>query len=279
MKTEKKLTRGLSDLSPLFAPPAKPTKKPFFIKKPEVNFWDATRLALLSCGTFLSVRELADAGYEMHLLRALGWTFQKSYYVSVEPTYERYETLSRLFPIPPFEHMVGGEAIRFHPLSGLTHFVHVGLQKFREMTQLKPAFAPLEFDESRRALLVFDNASVENLKLPLVNLLDFVVLVTTASSEHLMETYENIRKLVSYNPAIRFSVLFAGEDASAMSEFVYDGFCEIVSHYAGCDLAFLGWMERADIKVNSEVLIQGGGSVVQNTLKARLSEAFRLAEC
>ena len=289
MKIEKKLMRGLTDLSPLFSDlkeenrevvrtPIAP-KHSFSIQKPEPEKIEDNGVAQLVCVSLFPAEDLLDVQYEGILLKALSATFEKICFLSVEPSYRRYEALSQSFPIPPWEWAARNESIRCYPLSGSTNFVYIPEAKFESIVELKPSLYPPEFSEQKKILTVFDSAVIEGKGPEVANFLDHGIFVTTASTEHLLRAYEMLRTCSARNRSMRFSILVVGEGAAEMSELVYERFSEIVSQFVGFDLGFLGWIEEGNTRINSDILLQEGGSIAQSTSKIRLSEALRLAEC
>ena len=287
MKVEKKLKRGLMELSPLFTSSYQEEKQSFIIQPPQSvttersQATEVGRLIRLVCASFLPVDETLDVvGGDLRLLNMLGKVFRMVHLLSIAPSLKRYEALSRALPIPPWEHATSGESVCFHALSSCASFAYVPESKFRDMVQLKPALWPLEFDSEEKTLALFDynflgNSSYDEV----LHLLDHAILVFSASSEHLMQAYDLLRFCFSHNQSMRFSILLVDQDAGTMGEFVYERFSEIVAQFVGCDLGFLGWVEKDEIRLNPELLLDEAGSAAQTSSKIRLSEALRLNEC
>lgn len=273
---EKKLTRGLKDVSPLFSDVALREKHPLLIRKPEIAVSEEAGPSLI-CAALLPVEEALDISGEIRLLSLLGRNFQETFLFSVDPSPTRYEMLSRRLPIPPWEHLAGDDSIRFFPLSGSVSFGYISESKFQEAIQLKPALNPVEFRSHGKTLALFEPSSV-GFSGASLGLMDHVVLILTPSSEHVLKAYELLRFCYARNQSIRFSILITGSHACETAELVYERFSQIVSQFVGCDVGLLGWVGN-EIRLNSELLLEEAGTRTQAASKIRFHEMLRLHPC
>lgn len=258
MKTEKKLKRGLTELSHLFGSPQKsgngiianvltvgpyvlpsattaqwvglppePKSRKFIIAPPEDS---AERGALrhLICATMIPVGAAFQMKDQMRLLDMLSGTFETSFFLSQLPT----ET--ELGPKPAVDHF-------------------------------------LESDASKRSLVLFDPAFLNSSNDRMFSFLDHCVFVAPVDYEQFVHVYQLMQHGLARSPSLRYSLLIAGNGAKENWDFVYERFYEIVSHFLGCDLGFLGWMEGEEIRLNPDLLLDESGGAVQSFAKRRLS--------
>ena len=279
MKTDKKLKRGLADLSRLFSEVPEP-----LVKKQEVQMVSIEPPESITQGDYppylisaavLQSSELFQIEDLIHLADTLKATFQETHLLAVAPTQARYETFANLLHLPPQKNIDDGAPIRLHSIGDRINFGCVSREQFCDITQPRIANYPLNhFDDSRKILAIFDPAFSEPFSSNVLELIDHCILVTSPDSDQLMQTYHQIRYCLSKNQLVRCSILLVGHGSETLWEFVYERFNEIVSKFLGCDLGFLGWIEHGNMQLNPELLLEKGGNFVQFPYKIRLSEAL-----
>ncbi len=272
MKTDRKLKRGLADLSKLFLQGERPSPKKqgvagVSIEPPEECVQDHRPLRFVST-TFLQSSEIFQTTDLINLIGAVKSTFQETYLLSVDPNQTRYENFAHLLPIPPWESVKDDSDIHLYSIDRGMTFGYVSLEQFETAIQPKlasPSFH--DFTDSKRALAVFDSVSES-----ILELIDHCVFVVSADSNQLMRAYDQMRYCLGKNQFMRCSVLLTGQGAEALWEFVYERFSEIASKFLGCNLGFLGWMENGKMHLNPELLLEEGTGFAQLPSKIRLGE-------
>lgn len=269
MKTEKKLKRGLADLSTLFSPAAAPSggkapvqtppKRGVLIQPPDIQT-EGPYLPNLACATFFSAGAVFPMDEQIRLFEALRNPFEAIYFLSLLPGQDQLnEGLDR-------------SRVRFQPFREKIVFGYMPETEFKSVIQPKRAGELVYSSEEKKVLAVLDPAFLEHAGEHALSLLDHCIFVAPADCEQLIAAYQVMQAVVAENPAVRLSLLLSGPGASSGWEFIYERFYEIVSHFLGCDLGFLGWMERGALEVNGELLLDDGGSAAQASAKLRLRE-------
>ncbi len=272
MKTDRKLKRGLADLSMLFLQGHEPLSKKqevtaVSVERPEECAEDYRPLRFVST-TFLQSSEIFKTADLINLTGAVKTVFQETYLLSVNPDQMRYETFERLLPIPSWESVKDNSSVQLHSIGDRINFGHLSLSQFENVRQ--PKFAPHSFDDfsdSKKALAIFDSASE-----CILESIDHCVFVVSPDSNQLMHAYDQIRYCIGKNQFIRCSILLMGRGAETLWESVYERFNEIVSKFLSCNLGFLGWMEHGKMRLNPELLLEEGPGFTQLPSNIRLSE-------
>lgn len=261
MKIEKKLVRGLADLSPLFRETVQSgkTRKLVSVKPPSMA---ESELAGAPVDQFICLAPLiAENNFsvqdEIELMNVLSCDFQHSYFIAVDPSFNRYEKYSEVFPIPSWEKIVIEEASYSIPVSERMSFSYFPRPKFEAITSLKP-FSETEKKKINGPLMAFldgEFMSTPGLKEDVLNLLDFAVLVFTPSVSSIVRAYQYMREGFSLNRKLRFLTLVVGDGAEDSCEFIYEQFNHIVSKFVGCDVGLLGWIEGGRSYVDAGMMI------------------------
>ena len=93
-----------------------------------------------------------------------------------------------------------------------------------------------------------------------------------ADTKQLMYGYETMKKALSKNPSLHYSLLLVGKGAEHFSGLVYERFSEMISNFLGHNLEFLGWIENQETCINPEVLKEEAGSAFVHYSKTHLSQ-------
>ena len=279
MKTDRKLKRGLADLSNLFSQDHESLPKKREVAAvnigPPQNGSSKNRLLRLVCTTFFQSPEIFQITDFLGLMDAFKPVFQESYFLSVAPTQNRYEAFARSLSLPSWENIKDDPAIHLYSVGHRLAFGHVPGDQFREIVQPRIASAGVyDFSDSKRALAVFDSTFLNGPVPSTLELMDHCVFIVSPDSDQLVRAYDQMKYCLGKNQLMRCSILLAGRRAGALWEFVYERFSEIVSQFLGCDLGFLGWIENGDMRLNPELLLEEGGSFVRLPSKVHLSETL-----
>ena len=286
MSMDRKLKRGLADLSKLFSSdgsisPARPAESAFTIQPPPDPFFDSRKPRLINT-TFLDSDETLGANDLIQVTNRLKPAFHESFLLSVIPDQSRYEAFANVLPIPPWKNEKDNFAARFHPVDeGLT-FGCLSSAQFQDILVPKVASNRIEdFAPSKKTLVVFDSifpsVPSDNDVTPghnALELLDHCVFVVQSGLDQLVRTYELIRFCLAKSPALRCSILLVGRGSQVSWELVCEHFNAIASRFLRCDLGFLGWIEGSDAHLNPELLLEESGNGIQSSSKMRLSETL-----
>jgi len=111
----------------------------------------------------------------------------------------------------------------------------------------------------------------------LFELLDYGILyVSSDSSDTLLSAYQNMVRAAAWNPALRFYLLVGGLLAEGMSETIYERFATIASRYLAKDIGFLGWLQDHEIRLNPDLLLDlDGEGLVGRVMKQQLARVAR----
>lgn len=265
MKTDKKLKRGLTDLSILFSggvalPPQKLKERVSFVEAGgELSSPD--RLPRLICSAFIHSPEIFQMVDLFKLLDQVKLQFEKVFLLSL---------------------LNSDDGIRLQEAANRVTFGQISSSYLEEIYQPRlTARFPHDFSDTRKTLVVFDSvhSSAKGLdSLPLsscaLELLDHCVFVIPVNLDQLVFAYEAIRSCLARHPALRCSILLVGRGAHIMWELVFERFNSILSEFLGYDLGFLGWIEDGVMRLNPELLLVEGDALMQSSSKARLSESL-----
>lgn len=271
MKTERKLKRGLVELSRLFLPAGGNgnrensgalTVRPYFstvaikpkrftIVPPEETVEPAQPEHLI-CASMIPLGVPFSAEEQIRLAKALHGIFQTFYFLSLTPAQ----------PEP---------AVRLHSPKEHIIFGFISDSELREVLKPKQADHLTHSESLKQALVLFDPGFLDNPEDRIFTFLDHCVFVLPVDYEQLVLAYQLMQHCLTRNPNLRCSLFLTGKGANTNWDFVYERFCEIVSHFLGCDLGFLGWMEGEEIRLNRDLLLDEAGGAVQPSAKKRLS--------
>lgn len=280
MRTDKKLKRGLADLSQLFSEgersvPIKRRIATVRIEPPQDSASDNDSPPKLICSTFLQSSEILRFSDFVGLVDGLKTAFQETYLLAVTPAETQHEDLAHVLPA---DFCVGfREGFDFH-LRSIREKITIGyipLKQFQSIIQPKAISEPaLNGEGSGKALAVFDSTYSSVLSSNVFELMDHCIFITSPDADQLMRTYEQVKYCLRKNQFMRYSLLLAGRGAKALWEYVYEHFNEMVSQFLGCDIGFLGWIENREMRLNPELLLEESGNFIQYSSKAQLSGAL-----
>ncbi|MBI3999744.1 MAG: hypothetical protein HY351_03935 [Candidatus Omnitrophica bacterium] len=287
MKTDKKLKRGLADLSQLFAESSEPLTKrrevaTFTIEVPQDDPSSDLGVPRLICASFLdSGNGCLEPSSLIRLLEILKISFQETFLLSIAPDEMRYDAFARLLPIPA-RHVNEGGPICLHSVADRIAFGHISSPQFEATVQPKMALGySCDLDFSKKALTVLDLGSTYDSRVPssisganVLDVLDHGVFVTQPDLNQLQKTYELIKFSLNRNPMLRCSILLTGQNAGNVWELVYERFNGIVSQFLGCDLGFLGWSDAEDFALNPDLLLEESKSARSLSFKSCLTQTF-----
>ena len=282
METDRKLKRGLADLSRFFAedrvlrPPVE-RSQPLTQIVPTRSVPD-NRLPRLICTSFLYSPEIFKSIDLLRLLDQIKVDFEEVFLLSVVPQNgdsEESQTHSAST----------GSSERALPLQRMGDRITFGQVSSAELERiLQPrvnSHSDYDFSPSRKALVVFDSifqnrqaSHFNQIDRGVLGLLVHCIFVVPVDLEGLMRTYELIRACFAQNPALNGSLLLVGSRAHRTWELVFERLNAIVSDFLGRDLGFMGWVEQGQARLNLEPLMEEGRHVIQQSSKVWLSEAL-----
>lgn len=261
MKTQKKLKRGLADLSNFFAEPIpaeqRSTPGRLSIAPPEIL--DSTELLKPSLNTasIFSFSPSFSLSEFTRFTDAIKPTFSDIHYVKVR---------------------TGKHSVEYQIENNKgIHYKRIDRNELE--TLIKPQMR-LNTDQenlsNRKALAVFDsglyasNLLHSDIRLSLLELLDHCIFAMSSDTK-LPQVYEVMKMALSRNPALHYSFLLVGNNAERLSEIIYERFSEIVSHHLGHHLGFLGWMEDQKQHLNPDLLTEEADSAFVHYSKKHLN--------
>ena len=279
MKTDRKLKRGLADLSQLFLQGPSPVSQKCHVGtvrvEPPQDDVDGHSRPKLICSTFLQSSEIFQFSDFVNLMGSLKAAFQETYFLAVAPAQARYEALAHFLPVG-FQGNVQ-EELTLH-LRSIEEKITVGyipLSQFQNIIQPKVVSErPYYHTGSQKALAVFDSGHSSTLSPNIFELTDHCVFITSPDSDQLMYTYEQLKDCLRKNQFMRCSLLLVGRRAKELWEYIYEHFSEMVSQFLGCDMGFLGWIDGREMRLNPELLLEEGGNFIQHFSKVQLREAL-----
>lgn len=260
MKAQKKLKRGLADLSNFFSEPipAEQTKRPgrLLIEPPEIS--DSTELLKPSLNTasIFSFSPLFSLAELTRFTEAIKLTFSEIHYIKVR---------------------TGKHSVEYQIENKNIHYKKIDRNELE--TLIKPQMRSntnQETSSGHKALAIFDsglyasNVSHSDIRLSLLELLDHCIFALSSDTK-LPQVYEVMKMALSRNPALHYSFLLVGNNAERLSEIIYERFSEIISHHLGHHLEFLGWMEHYRQCLNPDLLKEGADSAFVHYSKTHLN--------
>jgi len=299
MRTEKKLKRGLPELSRFFSVPGAaltaadtgerpthvlapmramggPERRPLAVALPEDTTETGGAPPNLVCASFLPIGVRFQLQDQIRLLEVLEGGFHTSHLLSSVP-----DSKDPSWSVGPFPGRNGQTTLpgpdRFRCLDQKIILGYVSRAWFRQMMELKPCQGRSRAITGKKSLVLFDSQFLEWEHDPVFSLLDHCIFVAPPQGEQLIRVYQLMKACLDRRRSHLFSLLLVGPRASTLWEFAYERFYEIVSHFLGCDLGFLGWAEAGEYHLNPELLQEEAGSSAHSLAKSCLRKA--LLEC
>jgi hypothetical protein len=290
MKTEKKLKRGLAELSHLFVPEkssaaVQPIRAVSFqITSPDIASVTPMPKPVreeapeLICASFIRLSPFFRTGDFIALLEQARPVFSETCLLAVAPNENHLQEFSGLFSLPE-------QDIRTGALHDVGRKMSLGCLEEAEIRELTHPHPPLAqghvFKASKKALVVLDSPLAYQPGQPLapadgyaLDVLDHCVFIVEADLSQMAQAYQLIRLCSDRNPLAHLSIFLVGPKVEANSELVYDRLSLMVSRFLGCDLGFLGWADSNEMHFNPELLLEEGGHSIRFSSKAHLNEAL-----
>lgn len=262
MKMQKKLKRGLADLSNFFAQPqvVEQARKASLlaIEPPQAVSQPLLKPSLVTA-SILSFSPSFNLSEMVDLTEAIKGSFSGVHFVTLSGSEHSLE-----YSIPSKD--INYEKISWHQLEPL-------VEPQRWTNSIPGRASP-----SEKALAILDsglyglNSSDATLQTSLFELLDHCVFVVEPHTKQLMNVYQWMKKILSRNPNIHYSLFLAGNGAEHFSEFIYERLNKIISNFLGHNLGFLGWMEDEKICMNPDLLKNEADSAFIHHSKIHLSD-------
>ncbi len=256
MSTQKKLKRGLADLSNFFAEPVPAEQKSriglLAIQPPETPQFEKSLKPFLITANIISCSPSFKTSDVVELIEAVKDDFVGLHVIELEQSSDP------------------------HPISGKNvHYEQISWDQLAPLTQLQMRTPTLIVDNPDKTLALFDSGlcgATGSNKYSLFEILDHCIFAVEADTKQLMHGYQVMKTALSKNPNLHYSLLVVGKRAEHFSEFIYERFSEIISQFLGHNLGFLGWMESGDIRVNPELLKEEADSAFVRCSKTHLSD-------
>lgn len=233
MKIEKKLKRGLAELSDFFAPQS----SCLTIAPPEISCEDpCLKPSLTTAGLY-----------------------------SFSPSFHSREMVDCMQSARPLF-----QDIRFVTLGDKSPITQAQL---KSLLRPQIRSQNLESKSStEKTLLVFSSDSwADDSDHSAIEFLDHAIFVSHPDTKQLMRIYQFMQIALSKNPSMNCSLLLAGEGAERLCELIYGRFSEMISQFLGHDLGFLGWTENHQVCANFDFLKEESDNIFVRYAKKHLS--------
>ncbi|GEM_PF-4517117 len=259
MKTDKKLKRGLADLSAFFAEPVpvgekQPVRSRIVIQPPESS--NVSLNPHLITASFISFSESFQLQNLIEFSEEIKFSFQETHFISLREEDNSVEQLT---------------------MNKEIHYQKVAWNRLVPIMQLQicpNADMAVLNKGAATALVLIDSgiygSSETNSRVPF-ELLDHCVFAVEPDTKQLMRAYQIMKTALSKNPNIHYSMLLVGSGAERFSEFIYERFSDIISHFLGHSFGFLGWVENRQICLNLELLKEESDSAFVQYSKTHLT--------
>lgn len=236
MENNRKLKRGLSDVSPGFfsagtAGEAQPKNLPAIVTSSLLArpIQNEGKIRCLSILPFGSENELLQNGFFTAQMKKMFGELCSARIGSNEPWLAANH----------------GHGIRQVSLS---------VEQAQEILHLQPAGHDSNMEPEERygnLGVLFDPVSLFEHERNLLQILDDVILhVKTDSPESLIKAYQSFRACLEWNPSLRFLLLVDGERSEHVSDLVYERFAQITSKFMSYEIGFMGWIDGSRLQVN-----------------------------
>lgn len=281
MNAQKKLTRGLPDISPLFSDDQKILSKngtdPRARGVPSLCMAGDGGSPKLICTSLIPFTAQFRVPDLVALIERLLPTFERIFYVTMVPIRSRYEALARVMSLPAWEEVSYRSDVYLQTIDENFAFGCVPARALREIVHPHLACGAVrDLEPPKKSLLLIDQFSTEFSQLDRnhLHVLDHYVLVIEADVNRLTEAYEWLRMSVPEHPGSLYSLLLIGRGAEALWEFIYERFHEMVLRFLGREVGFFGWIENGVVHVYADFLLAEAQWKVQNATKKKLFDAL-----
>ena len=281
MKMDRKLKRGLADLSKLFSEPSFPEKKSeghaLMIEPPEADLSSEPPPQIINV-SFLDAFGRFEPLRFLELTDAVKSVFQEAYLLTVASDQDRYGEFSKALSSAVAQEHGSNGGFQLYSVNERMAFGCLPQAQLNTLIHPKEVFSSsFDIPNSEKALVVLDAVSVnpgEGLihDCGILEILDHCVFQVSADPDHVLKTYELMRFCLLANPMLNTSILVVGPNAQKCWELVYERLNEITSQFLGCNLGFLGWVNNEQMRLYPELLLEEGRAPTQRSAKIRLSE-------
>jgi hypothetical protein len=282
MAVERRLKRGLPDISPFFQRGAQTKPVPKLretTSAPRVSSraWNVVDLACVGLVSFSPHFRMIE---QIRLAEALQGTIEDVFVLLLDPDRVQCAEFERYVAPSAQKSLASNEHIRFS-----TPAPHIGLglvpdQAWQEMMRPGAFQVPSPSTsgaQGKKSLALIDASHLraDALKqVKVVQLLNEWILVVTPELDSIQEAYQWLSESFAHNPKLSASLLLAGTGARRDWEFVYERFYTMVSEFLSRDLGFLGWMEHGLGHFNPDFLNRESRGPVQAATQHKLTEVF-----
>lgn len=139
--------------------------------------------------------------------------------------------------------------------------VALSVEQIQEALHLEPVEKKLQnsaVERSENMTIFIDPVSIFQHEKNLLQILDCIILhVKTDSSESLIEAYQSFRACLEWNPSLRFLLLVDGKSAEKNSELVYEKFTQIASKFMSHEISFMGWIDEGNLRITEDLFLDG----------------------
>jgi len=304
MRPEKKLVRGLPELSPFFLTGRNVhhQKEAFSFPKSSSAVPDPIEEpSQFICASFVPFTRRFETRDIIRLAGLLRPTFREVFFLCLESTKSRCEMLASSLPIPVWDQLNATREIYLHAISPKFTFAYLPHAEVESIIHpVSAATSPNGFSRllsgaknngegvarkhvapyRETALAILDMMPTEEFavdyeaKQRAFQLLDHCIFVVEADLDQLTKAYKWLRDSLTESPAMRCSVLLVGDGAEDLWEFVYERFYEITSQFLAHDLDFLGWMDGVSVKLKSDLLLEASEGMTQRSTRMMLTETI-----
>lgn len=274
-KNDKKLLRGLQDISPLFTPSGISHGFP-----KQTSF--IANIAENDHATHTSQMRENDKEEMISEHKS----FPQAFCFAIQPFEASKQLLERPVFIEALKAIFGDvfylsfSANRMNQMTSDGLLRHLILPPFQVYDILHPkqmvSGEPMpRIDEEKKACFFLEPKSVFEFRTDLFQLLDHIILhVSAKSSESIMAAYQILMACLHKDPSLSFSMLIDECENSDAAEMIYERFSRITSQFLGCEVDFLGWMDDKNVQLNQELLLTGErrSQFVKKPLKMQLMQ-------
>ena len=281
MSTEKKLTRGLPEISPLFCGHRKSISKNGTDReqnrKHSINGTGDEVPPSFVCASMIQFSTQFRPPDVVGLMEHLTTTFDQIFYVTVAPSQSRYEALAQVMFLPAWSEVSSRSDMYLQTINERFVFGYMSATAFQSI--IHPALmvqAARGLQLLKKSLVLVDQSSAEVSQhhQDRLHLLDHCVLVVEADANNLTEAYEWLRVSAPEHPGSLYSLLLVGRGAGALWEFIYERFHEMATRFLDRELGFLGWIENGATNVYSDFLLAEAQGRAQHATKRKLFDAL-----
>jgi hypothetical protein len=284
MKTEKKLKRGLPDLSSLFL--GEPQKLRCVdvvdIKK---ECLDAASPKLFSptshiiCVSVVQVGNSPSAQQLTKIAFQLRPTFEENIILSMGGSEKHRKEWTELIDVGEPVMFSQSYGIQIHTINANVRYSSISASQYRDICHPRRGLESLTVNFEEKPTLIFldgplslsliDSAFWE-VERASVQILDHVILMVEGNVDSLKKAYEWLRVFSPENPKMMCSLLVYGKQAEHLWELTYEKLYQMASKFLGQGLGFFGWAGDKDLHLNPDILLDYTKNPIQSYSKKRI---------